>query len=85
MTDKISYTDAPGDIEQALDTAVITNDLLPAPSELVCKTEKEKITLAVDKRSLDLFKRYAKKHNAKYQNMMNGVISSYADKFLSHK
>lgn len=59
------------------------DDALPAPSEPIRKTEKEKI--AIDKSSLDLFKRYANKHNAKYQIMINGVLSSYADKFLSHK
>lgn len=82
---RVSYTDAPADVEQSLNSAVIIDDFLPSPDELIRKEEKEKITLAVDKRSLDLFKQYAKKHNAKYQNMLNGVISSYADKFLSHK
>lgn len=84
-SNNIKYTDAPADVDHALDTAVITKDLLPSPSELVRKTEKEKITIAIDKRSLDLFKQYAKKHNAKYQTMINGVLGSYADKFLSRK
>jgi predicted DNA binding CopG/RHH family protein len=85
MSDKINYTNAPADIEESLDQATIIGDLLPPPDQLVLKTEKEKITIAIDKRSLELFKQYADKHNAKYQTMMNGVISSYADKFLSHK
>ncbi|HEX8226604.1 MAG TPA: BrnA antitoxin family protein [Candidatus Saccharimonadales bacterium] len=82
MTKTIKYTDAPEDIEHALDGAHIVKDLLPSPSELIRKTEKEKITIAIDKQSLDRFKMYAKKHDAKYQTMMNGVLSSYADKFL---
>ena len=85
MTDKVKYTDAPSDIDYSLDNAITVNELLPAPSELVRKSEKEKITIAIDKRSLELFKRYAKDHDAKYQTMINGVLSSYADKFLSHK
>jgi predicted DNA binding CopG/RHH family protein len=85
MSDKINYTDAPEEIEDALDTAVVVGDFLPAPSELVRKVEKEKITIAVDKRSLELFKKYAKSHNAKYQNMINSVLDAYADKFLSKK
>ncbi|HEX7633341.1 MAG TPA: BrnA antitoxin family protein [Candidatus Saccharimonadales bacterium] len=86
MSDNIKYTDAPADIEQLLETAVvITKDLLPSPAELVRKSEKERITIAIDKHSLDLFKRYAKQHNAKYQTMINGVLGSYAEKFLSHK
>ena len=81
----VKYTDAPADIEQALENAMTIDDVLPSPSELVRKTEKEKITIAIDKNSLELFKKYAEKHDAKYQTMINGVLSSYADKFLSHK
>jgi len=85
MTSGINYTDAPDDIDEALDEATIVADLLPSPSQLIRKTEKEKITIAIDKRSLELFKQYAEKHNAKYQTMINGVVSSYADKFLGKK
>lgn len=85
MTNKVEYTDAPAEIERALESATAMDDFLPSPSELVRKTEKEKITIAIDKHSLELFKQYAKKHNAKYQTMINGVLGSYADKFLSHK
>lgn len=85
MSNTVNYTDAPADIEQSLEDAVVVGDFLPSPAELVRKTGKEKITIAVDKRSLELFKRYAKTHNAKYQNMINGVLDAYADKFLSKK
>lgn len=85
MSSTTNYTDAPTDIEQSLERAVAMDDFLPSPAELVRKIEKEKITIAVDKRSLELFKRYAKSHDAKYQNMINGVIDAYADKFLSKK
>jgi predicted DNA binding CopG/RHH family protein len=84
MTNNTNYTDAPADIEQALDDATITSDFLPSPAELVRKAEKkEKITIAIDKHSLDLFKKYAKQHDSKYQTMINGVLGSYADKFLN--
>ncbi len=85
MNNRINYTNAPADIEESLDNATVINDFLPSPAELVRKAEKEKITIAIDKHSLDLFKEYAKKHNAKYQTMMNDVLGSYADKFLSRK
>jgi len=83
MSSKVNYTDAPADIEQSLEDAIVVDDFLPSPAELVRKTEKEKITIALDKRSLELYKRYAKIHNAKYQTMINGVLDAYADKFLS--
>ena len=85
MNSVINYTDAPTDMERSLENAVVVGDFLPSPAELVRKTEKEKITIAVDKRSLELFKRYAKTHDAKYQTMINGVLDAYADKFLSKR
>ena len=85
MSSTVSYTNAPADVERSLEDAVVADDFLPSPAELVRKREKEKITIAVDKRSLELFKRYAKTHNAKYQSMINGVLDAYADKFLSKK
>ena len=74
----VNYTNAPDDVRESLEDPIFVNDLLPSPEEFVRKTKKEKITIAIDKDSLDLYKKYAK-----YQTMINGVVSSYADKFLS--
>lgn len=82
MSKTINYTNAPADVELSLDDPIIIKDLLPPPSELIRKTKKEKITIELDQDSLDLFRQYAKRHNTKYQPMINGVINSYADKFL---
>ena len=79
----VKYTNAPDDVRESLENPIFVDDLLPSPEEFVRNTKKEKITIALDKDSLDLYKRYARKHNAKYQTMINGVLSSYADKFLS--
>ena len=82
MKEPINYTDAPTDVDLSLDDPIIVKDFLPSPSELIRKTKKEKITIEIDQDSLDLFRQYAKRHNTKYQPMINGVINSYADKFL---
>ncbi len=82
MSSNITYTDEPNEVGAALDEAVVIGDFLPSPEELVKKSEKERITIALDKKSLDAYKQYAKKHDAKYQTMINGVLSSYADKHL---
>lgn len=79
----VSYTDAPDDVRESLENPIFVNDLLPSPEAFVRKAKKEKITIAIDRDSLELYKRYASKHHAKYQTMINGVLSSYADKFLS--
>ena len=83
MKSTTNYSDAPADIEQSLAEGTVVSDFLPSPAELVLRTEKEKITIAIDKRSLDRFKRYAKTHDTKYQTMINGVLGSYADTFLN--
>ncbi|HEY1645580.1 MAG TPA: BrnA antitoxin family protein [Candidatus Saccharimonadales bacterium] len=85
MTNKIKYTNAPADVARALEHAVPVKDFLPSPDKLVLKQEKEKITIALDKHSVDLFKYYAKKHNAKYQTMINDVVGAYADQYLVNK
>jgi hypothetical protein len=60
ITKSIKYIDAPAGLDQALDDATIVSNMLPSPADLVRKTEKEKITIAIDKHSLDLFRTYAK-------------------------
>ncbi len=79
------YSDAPKEIEEALESGEIVTDFIPSPDKLIFKAKKEKITIAIDKSSLEAYKGYAKKHKAKYQTMMNDVLSSYAEKYLSHK
>lgn len=83
MSNKTNYTDVPADVAQSLDDAIVVSDFLPSPEDLVRRVEKEKITIAIDKHSLELFKDYAKTHDTKYQTMINGVLGSYADKFLN--
>lgn len=81
MSKEIRYTNAPRDIARSLkNTTRVSDDFLPSPAELTLRDEKERITIALDKRSLDLFRKYAKEHDAKYQNMINGVIESYASR-----
>ncbi|HUC88256.1 MAG TPA: BrnA antitoxin family protein [Candidatus Binatia bacterium] len=85
MANKIKYTNAPPDVARALKHAVPVKDFLPSPDKLILKQEKEKITIALDKRSVDLFRYYAKKHDAKYQTMINEVVGAYADEYLVNK
>lgn len=80
---KAVYVDAPPDIEEALDSAVRVKDFLPPPESLILKEETEKITIALSKRSLGLFRDYAKKHGAKYQNMIRRLVDTYAERSLA--
>jgi predicted DNA binding CopG/RHH family protein len=86
MKKKTIYTDAPADIDAALDAAVRIKDFLPSPEELArTETNTAKVTLALTTRSLDLFKRYARKRGARYQTMIRRLIDSYAEKTLAGK
>ena len=79
----IRYTDAPDDINEPFEHAVIVEDFLPSPEEFINRAKNEKITISLDKYSLGLYKAYARKHDAKYQTMINNVLGSYADKHLA--
>ena len=83
MSNTINQADTSADIELPLKDAVTVNNFLPSPTEFVRKSEKEKVTIAIDKQSLELYKKFAKKHNTKYKSMMCSVLSAYPDKFLN--
>ena len=56
----IRYTDEPlGDLR-------VIKDFLPPPSELAYKEDTVKVTLGLSRRSVDFFKKKAKKHATHY-------------------
>jgi len=81
MKKKIIYTSAPEDISQMLNSGDRVTDFLPPPDQLVKKSPKIKITITLNSRSIDFFKKYAKKNNVKYQTMINEVLDQYAQKY----
>ena len=81
MNKKIVYTEAPRGIGRAIREGEVVEDFLPPPEQLVRKTPKTKITITLNSRSVDFYKQYAKKNNAKYQNMINEVLDAYAQKY----
>jgi len=71
MNAKIKYTNEPlGKIE-------VIADMLPSPEELAYKEETVKVTIALSKSSIDFFKREAKKHDTKYQQMIRRLLDAY--------
>jgi len=55
-------------------------DFLPAPADLVPREENVKVTLSLSRRSLDFFKREAKKRRVPYQRMIRALVDRYAEK-----
>lgn len=64
MRKATKYTDEPlGEIR-------VMKDFLPSPSELVFKEDTVKVTLGLSRRSVDFFKKQAKKHDTQYPKMI---------------
>jgi predicted DNA binding CopG/RHH family protein len=55
----------------------VINDFLPPPSELVFKEDTVKVTLGLSRKSVDFFKKQAKKHNTQYQKMIRRLLDLY--------
>jgi predicted DNA binding CopG/RHH family protein len=58
----------------------VIEDFLPAPTDLVPREENVKVTLSLSRRSLDFFKREAKKRRVPYQRTIRALLDSYAEK-----
>jgi len=81
MNRKIRYTKAPKDIEENLARSVRVPDFLPPPEVLRRWPTKIRITIALDEKIINFFQREARKHNSKYQTMINDVLGLYADTY----
>ena len=58
----------------------IIKDFLPHPSELVLKEDNIKVTLSLSRRSIEFFKREAKKQSVPYQKMIRALVDGYAER-----
>jgi len=58
----------------------VIGDFLPAPAELVPREDNVKVTLSLSRRSLDFFKREARKRRVPYQRMIRALVDTYAER-----
>ena len=58
----------------------VIEDFLPSPASLVPQEDNVKVTLALSRRSLDFFRREAKKRRVPYQRMIRALVDVYAEK-----
>jgi predicted DNA binding CopG/RHH family protein len=56
----------------------VVKDFLPKPEQLVLKEENVKITISLNKSSVDFFKEKAKEYHTSYQKMIRRLIDWYA-------
>lgn len=72
-SEKINYTDEPlGEIR-------VIPDFLPSPSELAFREETVKITITLNKKSVDFFKAQGGKHHTQYQRLIRNLIDAYVE------
>jgi hypothetical protein len=56
----------------------VVRDFLPPPEDLILAEDNVKVTLSLTRRSIDFFKREAKKHRVPYQRMIRRLVDEYA-------
>jgi len=76
MKNKIKYTEEP-----TMGKLRVVKDSLPPPDQLVLKEEKIKVTISLNKSSVEFFKKEAEKHRTSYQRMIRRVIDWYASQY----
>jgi predicted DNA binding CopG/RHH family protein len=72
MSKRIKYSDEP------LGRIKVVEDFLPPPSELVLREDTEKVTIVLSRRSVDFFRREAKRNGVQYQRMIRALLDRYA-------
>jgi predicted DNA binding CopG/RHH family protein len=58
----------------------VVKDFLPPPDQLVLREANVKVTLSLSQRSVEFFKRAAKKQRVPYQRMIRALVDAYAEK-----
>ena len=71
---KVVYTDAPQNIEDALDY-MLEHDIQPISlDDILARSKKKRITLNVDCDVLEECRAIARENNVKYQPLMNEIL-----------
>jgi len=56
-------------------------DFLPPPGKLVFPEQRVKVTIELNKSSVEFFKRKASLHRTKYQRMLRALIDRYVAQY----
>ncbi len=75
MKKKIKYSN------EELGKVEIIKDFLPSPEELVFKEDTVKVTLNLNRTSIEFFKKIAKEHGSQYQKVIRNLLDSYTSHY----
>jgi len=70
---EVVYTDAPPEVDEALDRGRILDISL---DDLIRQQRKERVTIMIDRDNLDFFRKEAKAHGIPYQTMINNSLTA---------
>ena len=76
MKKKITYTNEPMNLGKTV------KDLLPSPDELAFKEATVRVTINLNKESVEFFKGEAKKSGIPYQKLIRKVVDLYAEHYV---
>lgn len=74
MKKKIKYTDGPVGKTRRI------KDFLPSPDDLMANQDRVKVTINLDRSSVEYFKRLSKKGNTPYQKVIRNLLNFYASR-----
>ncbi len=74
MRKRIKYTDEP------LGKLKVVDDFLPTPDELAVREENVKVTISLNRSSVEFFKKQAREHHTSYQKMIRRLLDWYASR-----
>ena len=59
----------------------VVEDFLPPPEELVPKADTVKVTIGLNKSTVEFFKTQARQNHTQYQKMIRRLLDLYASRF----
>ncbi|MFA4993039.1 MAG: CopG family transcriptional regulator [Candidatus Omnitrophota bacterium] len=66
------------DLNMPIGKLTRVKDFLPAPEELAAAEKTVKVTIALNKKSVEFFKHKAGQYHTKYQKMIRELLDKYA-------
>lgn len=72
MKKQIRYTNEP------IGKVKVVKDFLPSPDQLAFREDTVKVTMVLNKASVEFFKQEAQKHHTSYQVMIRNLLDLYA-------
>jgi len=75
MKKKIKYSN------ENIGRVKIVDDFLPKPEELIFKEDTVKVTINLNRNSIEFFKKIAKEHGTQYQKVIRKLLDSYTSHY----